>query len=325
MARPMENSNPPRRSALRTRLQAVPVVLGLALLLAGAEVAKAGGLEGIGGALGDALKERLKGSGATTPAASKSSVDAADKVVDALAGTAKGDSRREEIELGRGVAAKMLGAYDLVDDPVLQAYVGKVGMIVATRGERPKLPWRFALVETPSVNAYAIPGGVVLVTRGLYELLDTEDELAAVLGHEVAHVQRKHHYKVMQQQNVVGALSGAAASQVTVDSELLDTLWSRATEVMTRGLDKSAEYEADRDGMVLAARAGYDASALLTVLEKIGASAAAGSDTSMLYSTHPAPAARLAALGDVITPELEAAAGLSRAAWRLQKISADRP
>ena len=321
----MRNRNPLRHSSPRTRLQALPVVWGLALLLAGAEVAKADGLDRIGGALGDALQKKLKTTGTAPTATSRSSVDAASKVVDALAGTAKGDSRQEEIELGRGVAAKMLGAYDLVDDPALQAYVGNVGMIVAMRGERPQLPWRFALVESPSVNAYAVPGGVVFITRGLYELLETEDELAAVLGHEVAHVQRKHHYKVMQQQNLVGSLSEAAASQVTVDSELLDTLWSRATEVMTRGLDKSAEYEADRDGMVLAARAGYDASALLTVLEKISVSAAAGSDTSMLYSTHPTPAARLGALGDAITPELEAAAGLSRAAWRLQEIAADNP
>jgi predicted Zn-dependent protease len=107
-----------------------------------------------------------------------------------------------------------------------------------------------------------------------------------------------------------------------MDSEVLDTLWSRATEIMTRGLDKAAEYEADRDGMVLAARAGYDASALLTVLEKIGASAATGSDTSMLYSTHPTPAARLSALGDSITPELESAAVVSPAAWRLKQIEA---
>jgi predicted Zn-dependent protease len=163
---------------------------------------------------------------------------------------------------------------------------------------------------------------VVLITRGLYDLLETEDELAAVIGHEIAHVQRKHHYEVMRQQKLVGALSDAAASQVTVDNAMLDKLWSRATEVMTRGLDKSAEYEADRDGMVLAARAGYDSSALLTVLEKIGASAARGSDASMLYSTHPAPAARLAALGDAVTPELEAAARPSPAAPRLRAPTA---
>jgi len=309
-------------AARHPSVRALPVFLGVLLLVAWAGTATPGELDRLGGALSDALKKKVQGSGTTTNPTKSSSGDATSKLVDVLADTVQGDNQREEIELGRGVAAKMLGAYDLVDDFALQAYVGKVGMIVATRGERPGLPWRFVLVETPSVNAYAIPGGVVFVTRGLYELLDTEDELAAVLGHEIAHVQRKHHYRVMKQQNVVGALSDAAASQVTVDSEMLDTLWSRATEIMTRGLDKAAEYEADRDGMVLAARAGYDASALLTVLEKIGASAATGSDTSMLYSTHPTPAARLSALGDAITPELESAAVVSPAAWRLKQIEA---
>jgi hypothetical protein len=104
----MKNSSPPRHSSLWTRLQALPVVWGFVLLLAGAEVARAGGLDGIGGALGDALEKKLKSSGTTPMATSSSSVDAASKVVDALAGTAKGDSRQEEIELGRGVAAKML-------------------------------------------------------------------------------------------------------------------------------------------------------------------------------------------------------------------------
>jgi predicted Zn-dependent protease len=268
--------------------------------------------------LGDALKDKFKTT-RTTPAKPE---EAAGKVLATLAEGSKGDSRQQEIDLGRGVTAMMLGALDLVDDPGLQRYVGKVGMVVATRGERPKLPWRFVIVDTPSINAFAVPGGVVLITRGLYDLLETEDELAAVIGHEIAHVQRKHHYEVMRQQKLVGALSDAAASQVTVDNAMLDKLWSRATEVMTRGLDKSAEYEADRDGMVLAARAGYDSSALLTVLEKIGASAARGSDASMLYSTHPAPAARLAALGDAVTPELEAAARPSPAAPRLRAPTA---
>jgi predicted Zn-dependent protease len=291
--------------------------IGLLPAAAGLGTAAARDLPGLD-SLGDALKDKFKTT-RTTPAKPE---EAAGKVLATLADGSNGDSRQQEIDLGRGVTAMMLGALDLVDDPGLQRYVGKVGMVVATRGERPKLPWRFVIVDTPSINAFAVPGGVVLITRGLYELLETEDELAAVIGHEIAHVQRKHHYEVMRQQKLVGALSDAAASQVTVDNAMLDKLWSRATEVMTRGLDKSAEYEADRDGMVLAARAGYDSSALLTVLEKIGASAARGSDASMLYSTHPAPAARLAALGDAVTPELEAAARPSPAAPRLRAPTA---
>lgn len=308
-----------RRTILHTL--ALAALVGLLSFAAGIGAATAGEVPGLGD-VGDALKDKLKRAGSTTSKSPAKPEDAAGQVLDVLAESSRRDSRKEEIELGRGVAAKMLGALDLVDDPGLQAYVGRVGMIVAARGERPKLPWRFVVVDTPSINAFAVPGGVVLVTRGLYDLLETEDELAAVLGHEIAHVQRKHHYEVMKQQKLVAALSDAAASQVTVDNAMLDSLWSRATEVMTRGLDKSAEYEADRDGMVLAARAGYDSSALLGVLERIGASAARGSDAALLYSTHPAPSARLAALGEAVTPELEAAARPSSAAQRLREHAA---
>lgn len=268
--------------------------------------------------LGDSLKKKLKSAGNVTKTTPAEPADAAGDALAAVVGMSKGQSVDEEVRIGRGVAARFLGALDLVDDPELQSYVGKVGMIVAAQGERSSLPWRFVVVDTPSINAFAMPGGVVMVTQGLYQLLESEDELAAVLGHEIAHVQRQHHFKVMQQQRLVGAMSDAAASQVTVDNELVDTLWSRATEVMVRGLDKSAEYEADRDGMVLAARAGYDSAALLGVLEKIGAGAARGGDAALLYSTHPAPSARFAALGAAVTPELEAAALVSPAAPRLR-------
>jgi predicted Zn-dependent protease len=302
-------------------LAAIAVVL---TAMSGLRPAAAIDLPGIGN-LGDKLKDKVKAVGSTGKKAPAQPVEAAGKALTAVVEASAGESDQKEIELGRGVAAKMLGAFNLVDDPALQAYVGKVGMIVASRGERPELPWRFAVVDAPSINAFAMPGGVVLITRGLYELLETEDELAALVGHEIAHVQRRHHYEVMKRQKLVGIVSDAAASQLTVDNALLDKLWSRATEVMVRSLDKSAEYEADRDGMVLAARAGYDASALLTVLEKIGAGAARGTDAALLYSTHPSPAARVAALGEAVTPELEAAALPSPAAPRLRELVAQAP
>ena len=316
----MRDSRKYRRSG-PLLLAAIAVVLTAA---SGLHPAAAIDLPGIGN-LGDKLKDKVKAVGSTGKKAPAQPVEAAGKALTAVVEASAGESDQQEIELGRGVAAKMLGAFNLVDDPALQAYVGKVGMIVAGRGERPELPWRFAVVDAPSINAFAMPGGVVLITRGLYELLETEDELAALVGHEIAHVQRRHHYEVMKRQKLVGVVSDAAASQLTVDNALLDKLWSRATEVMVRGLDKSAEYEADRDGMVLAARAGYDASALLTVLEKIGASAAGGADAALIYSTHPSPAARVAALGEAVTPELEAAALPSPAAPRLRELAAQAP
>jgi beta-barrel assembly-enhancing protease len=303
------------------KLLILAFVAGTITLTSGLRPVAAIDLPGIGN-IGGAIKDKVKAVSGTSKKAPAKPVDAAGKALTAVVETPEGASGQQEIGLGRGVAAKMLGAFNMVDDPALQAYVGKVGMHVASRGERQALPWRFVVVDAPAINAFAVPGGIIFITRGLYTLLETEDELAAIIGHEIAHVQRRHHYEVMKQQKLVGVLSDTAASQLTVDNAMLEKIWSRATEVMVRGLDKSAEFEADRDGMVLAARAGYDSSALLTVLEKIGASAAGGTDAALLYSTHPSPAARVAALGEAVTPALEAAALPSPAAPRLRDRAA---
>ena len=190
-------------------------------------------------------------------------------IASSAAGMLKEETPEEEIAVGKSTAAQFLGATKLVKDQRVQAYVNSVGLALTARGERASLPWKFAIVDTSSINAFAIPGGIILVTKGLYRLLQSEDELAAVLGHEIAHVQRQHHFKVIKQQKMVGAVSGALTAEVAQDQEIVATLAARATEVMARGLDKDAEYEADRDGMVLAARAGYDSSAIFSVLEKI--------------------------------------------------------
>lgn len=235
-----------------------------------------------------------------------------------LAAKTNGDS--EEIALGEHLAAKLVGGMRLVKHPEVQRYINQVGVSVASRGERAQLPWHFGVVDSESVNAFALPGGIVLVSKGLYRLLQSEDELAAVLAHEVAHIQRRHHYKVVQQQKIVGGIGQVASSQVGNNSKIADNLLSRATEVIARGLDKDAEYEADRDGMVLAARAGYDATALLDVLEKLAAMTGSAAEGSLLFSTHPAPDARLETLAQVATEEIDLAAVPSAAAKRIEQF-----
>jgi predicted Zn-dependent protease len=230
---------------------------------------------------------------------------------------AKQDDERSEIAVGRAVAGRLLGRFDLVADPRLQQYVNRVGHWVALQSERPGLPWRFGVVESPALNAFATPGGIVLLTRGLYQVLESEDELAAVLAHEIAHVVRKHHYAVVRNQELTQLIAGELQQRAGSSDALLQTVAGRATEVLARGLDQSAEYQADRDGMVLAARAGYDSSALLAVLERIERAGDGGADTALLLSTHPSPGDRLRALGAVVTPALEAAAQPSPAAGRL--------
>ena len=104
------------------------------------------------------------------------------------------ESPEEEARSGEDIAAPVLGAAPPWKNAAVQRYVNLVGRRVADQAERRDVAWRFAVIDSPSINAMAFPGGIVVVTRGLYALLDSEDELAAVLGHEIAHVNRKHQW-----------------------------------------------------------------------------------------------------------------------------------
>lgn len=213
-----------------------------------------------------------------------------------------GVSEQEEQNIGREITGRMLGAAPLVNDAALQSYVNRVGRWVATQSERPNLPWRFAVIDTASINAFAAPGGYVMVTRGLYEILDNEAQLAGVLAHEIAHIVRRHHVTVMQKSAALSA--GAQLAQRDNRSALINNMIGSGAEVFARGLDKSAEHEADAMGVILAARAGYNPFGLIDVLHKLAARGATDGSLALLFKTHPAPGDRLDELGAALTPRV---------------------
>jgi predicted Zn-dependent protease len=212
----------------------------------------------------------------------------------------------EEISIGKDMAARLLGAAPLVDDPALQRYVNSVGRWLASQSERPDLPWRFGVLEAPEVNAFAVPGGTIFVTRGLVQRMRSEAELAGVLAHEISHVLRKHHLKAIQK-GAQTALAGEALQHALKDQrpEARDKLITLGNELYTRGLDKAAEMEADRAGIVIAARAGYDSYGLPSVLQTLQAMNAQDSALALMFKTHPSPTERLAALGERMQPVLD--------------------
>jgi predicted Zn-dependent protease len=252
------------------------------------------------------------------PAKEDSSASSTKDIVGTLAGSQSSD---EEIKVGEGVAAQVLGAAPLWKNAKAQHYVNLVGRAVAQQSERTGLPWAFAVIDTSSINAFAAPGGIILITRGIYAMLDTEDELAAVLAHEIAHVTRQHHYKVIKQQKVVELGATLLQRDKGGNKEAVNKMINVGAELMARGLDKNAEFEADRDGMVLAARAGYDSSALISVLEKLAAHAANDAALQLLFKTHPSPADRIKELTAVVNAPLEAAAVRSASANRLKQFA----
>lgn len=215
----------------------------------------------------------------------------------------------QEIEIGQGIAANLLGAAPLVRDVNLQKYVNRVGMWLALQTERPDLPWRFGVIDTPNVNAFAAPGGTILITRGLYEKLRNESELAGVLAHEIVHVLQKHQLKAIK--SAMGREwkmdIAAAAAEQKGNSDARNSLkaFTAGTELFARGLDKRDEYEADRMGVVIAARAGYNPYGLVGSLQTLDAVNAQDGAMALMFKTHPSPAKRLEQLSTSMDEQLD--------------------
>jgi predicted Zn-dependent protease len=220
----------------------------------------------------------------------------------------RGFSQEEEIAIGRQAAGNILGAAPLVKDPNLQRYVNRVGRWIASQSERPDLPWHFGVIESNDLNAFAAPGGYVFVTRGLYRGLQSESELAGVLAHEVGHVVKKHHLKILQQARLVD-IGGKALTGKIGENEYIQKLIGNGAEIFTRALDKNAEFEADRIALILAARGGYDPFGLPTVLQDLARVAKDDSRVALLFKTHPPPDDRLAELGSAVGTRLDGIKG----------------
>jgi predicted Zn-dependent protease len=224
---------------------------------------------------------------------------------------------KDEIEIGRDMAARLLGAAPLIANEGVQRYVNNVGRWLASQTERPDLPWRFGVLEAPQLNAFATPGGHIFITRGLLERMNSEAELAGVLAHEIAHVLKKHHLNAIQKDAQM-ELAGAAVSMLARQDRGTanrEKLLAAGTELFSRGLDKSDELEADRLGVVIAARGGYDAYGLPSVLQTLQAMNPQDSGVALMFKTHPAPGERLDAL-ERMQPTLEAYGGQPQLAER---------
>jgi beta-barrel assembly-enhancing protease len=203
----------------------------------------------------------------------------------------------DEVALGREWAGRLLSEYPVVKNDSLQRYVNLVGAWVAGRSNRAGLPWTFGVIESDDINAFSAPGGYVLITKGLYQGLRNEAELACVLGHEIAHVNLRHHVRLLQKERLIEKGKNFLIGQTKKDA--LKELAGTGAVLSARAFDKNAEFECDRWGVVYAARAGYDPFAYMEVLDRMGASDQVDR-LSLLYKTHPSPGDRITALEKAI-------------------------
>ena len=220
---------------------------------------------------------------------------------DKLIGKSEDEVAQDELDLGPMIAGRILGAAPLVKDPAMQKRVNLIGRWLASRSSRPELPWTFGVIDDGEINAFAAPGGYILITRGLYQLLASDDEVAAVLGHELSHVVQRDHYEVVRKQELQGVGRDVALSQVNTGGGVAGSLARGYIErngaaIMLTSLDRAAEFRADQAAGIYLARAGSNPLVFYAVLQKMTALGSSSQRLTQLYKTHPSLDKRLDAL-----------------------------
>jgi predicted Zn-dependent protease len=173
-------------------------------------------------------------------------------------------SEAQEIELGRKMHPQILQQYGRFDDEELQQYVNEVGQRIAVKSHRPNLQYTFTVLDSEDVNAFALPGGYVYITRGIMAYLNSEAELAAVLGHEIGHVTARH--SVRQQTGATAAGVGAMVVGILTGSGDLANVANMAGSALVSGYGRDMELEADELGAEYLNRIGYEPEAMIDVV-----------------------------------------------------------
>ncbi len=183
-------------------------------------------------------------------------------------------SEASERAIGAETRTELVKEYGEVDDPVLRAYVNRIGQKLAAVSDRPRLDYVYTILNSDVVNAFAAPGGYIFVTRGLLQRVSNEAELAIVLGHETGHVCAMHGVTMIQKQMGAGILTllGTVAAGVTAGPEAAVAMMQTASlfsDLYLLGYSRDNEVQADRLGLRYALSAGYDARAALTFFQHL--------------------------------------------------------
>lgn len=208
----------------------------------------------------------------------------------------------QEYYIGRAVAANVLTSYKLWNgNPALTSYLNNICAAITINSPRPNVfnGYHVAILDNNEINAFATSGGHIFVTRGLIKAAKTEDALASVIAHEVAHIQLKHGIKAIRNSRITQAIISSGVSTIGTAtgmdiSQLTDTLKESVGEIVntmiSSGYSQAQEFEADNNAMVLLASAGYNPESLIEMLKSLSSVQTSGSGFG---KTHPTPAQRI--------------------------------
>ncbi len=213
-------------------------------------------------------------------------------------------SIKDEISLGRQAQAQVRKDVPQVADKAVTAYVSTVGRRLAARAKGPKYPYSFTIANYRELNAFALPGGPVWIHRGIIGAAANESQLAGVMAHEIAHIAERHAADQITKQLLANGLLGLLGAMLGNDGGGARTAQIGA-QVLANGyllkFGRDDEREADRVGVAIMKRAGWDARGMLEFMETLRR--AQGRDpgsVEVFLSSHPAPAERAAALRKLV-------------------------
>lgn len=209
----------------------------------------------------------------------------------------------QEYYLGRAVAAQALLEYPLSTNAALNDYVDKIGQTIVQSSDRPETygGYHFAVVNSNEVNAFACPGGFIFITTGALKAAKSEDEVAAVLAHEVAHVANKHSLKAMKKAAWTGvALTTMQDAASTYGNDVIqqinasfgDAVLDVTSMVLKSGFSRDDEKQSDEKGLQYMTNAGYDPNAMVSFFKTMLDQGGAGSKS--VFATHAATDKRIA-------------------------------
>ncbi len=208
-------------------------------------------------------------------------------------------SDTEVVKMTKAEFERMKRQMPISRDPRMNEWLTDVSEHISQQvfWDMPLAEWEFVVFDMPGqVNAFAMPGGKVGVFSGLFDMVETQDELASVIAHEIAHVTARHTHERMSQAGILKAGSGIASLGTTIATGGMIYGAAPSMSGQLAAWDRAKESEADRIGIMYMANAGFDPQAAITVMEKMAAMDLGGGSSRPYNSTHPSSEERLDAL-----------------------------